>query len=513
MLASHKKEWAVLWGKFDMKIKKDDFTQKVIRLHIYHLLVTASKHNLRIDAGLPARGLHGEAYRGHIFWDELYVMNFYDLHDPLIAEALLLYRYNRLPEARKYAIENGYKGSMFPWQSGSKGIEETQVVHLNPMNGKWGPDRSSKQRHVSFAVSYITWKHWERTGDKKFLSKYGAEMLLSVAKFGASLAYYSNADDKYHTDGVMGPDEFHEKLPGRNKVGFKDNAYTNIMIVWTLLKALKVLSILPARGRERIMKKAGVSDKDFIRWWNITDKMNIIINEKGIISQFDGYFSLKELDWEHYIKKYRNIHRMDRILKAEGKSPDNYKVAKQADVLMLFYLFSFHELNDIFERIGKKLTKKMIASNYYYYEKRTSHGSTLSKVVHCYIASLIGLKKGAWTWFQEVLKSDIYDAQGGTTSEGIHAGVMGGSIDVVRRAFAGVSFREDHVKVMPSLPIDVDSVEFNMIYKNIPMYFKVDKKIVEIKLKKVKGAVKSLMLELPNKNYEVKVGGTYKLRI
>ncbi len=109
-----------------------------MRLHLYHLLVSVSSNNTKLDASIGARGLHGEAYRGHIFWDELYIMPFYDMHFKDIARSLLMYRYRRLDEARKYAKEYGYNGAMYPWQSGSDGREETQVVHLNPLTGKWG---------------------------------------------------------------------------------------------------------------------------------------------------------------------------------------------------------------------------------------------------------------------------------------------------------------------------------------------------------------------------------------
>ena len=125
-----------------------------MRLHVFHLLQVASTYNKEIDAGLPARGLHGEAYRGHVFWDELYAFTFYNLHAPEITRALLMYRYRRLKAAKEYAKQHGYKGAMFPWQSASKGNETTQVLHLNPMSGKWGADYSSLQRHVSIAVAY-----------------------------------------------------------------------------------------------------------------------------------------------------------------------------------------------------------------------------------------------------------------------------------------------------------------------------------------------------------------------
>jgi beta-phosphoglucomutase family hydrolase len=152
--------WAEIWDEVDIQIEGDRYSQKLLRLNLYHTLISASPHNTAIDAGIPARGLHGEAYRGHIFWDELYILPLYDLHFPQVTKSVLLYRYRRLDQARAYAREHGYAGAMFPWQSGSDGREETQVVHLNPLSGTWGPDYSSLQRHVGLAIAINIWRHY-----------------------------------------------------------------------------------------------------------------------------------------------------------------------------------------------------------------------------------------------------------------------------------------------------------------------------------------------------------------
>ncbi|MBD3263896.1 MAG: hypothetical protein GF375_02190, partial [Candidatus Omnitrophica bacterium] len=291
----HQKAWGSLWAKFDIQVSGDVFSQKILRLHLFHLLQTASHHRENIDWGIPARGLHGEAYRGHIFWDELFVTHLYDLHLPEVTKASLLYRYKRINKARQYAKREGYKGAMFPWQSGSSGREETQVVHLNPLSGKWGPDYSRRQRHISFSIVYNVWNYWKKTGDFGFLIRYGAEIILSVARFFSNLAKYDKSDGRYHIAGVMGPDEFHEKLPHSSKPGLKDNAYTNLMTVWTLLRAQEVIKILPKGHKRRVMKKIKLEQKELCRWDDVVHKMNIIINKEGIISQFEGYFGLKEL--------------------------------------------------------------------------------------------------------------------------------------------------------------------------------------------------------------------------
>ncbi|MDP8260375.1 MAG: glycoside hydrolase family 65 protein [Candidatus Gygaella obscura] len=502
LVGLQKNSWKKLWQESDVRFKSDLFIQKALRLHIFHLLQTASIHNTRIDAGLPARGLHGEAYRGHIFWDELFAMSFFDLHMPAISKSFLLYRFRRLAKARQYASLNGFKGAMFPWQSSSTGVEETQVVHLNPVSGEWGPDYSRIQRHVSFAVAYNIHRYFTISADIDFLSCYGAEMFFDIAKLAASLLKFDSRDKKYHTYGLMGPDEFHEKLPFKKGPGFKDNAYTNILISWLLNTVKSIAEELPENTKRRIFKKLKINDSTIKRWQCQSRKINILINKNGIISQFDGYFKLKELNWQYYRRKYKNIHRMDRILKSEGKSCNDYKVGKQADVLMMFYLFSQEEIEKIFKNLSLGVGKDIVRKNYDYYVKRTSHGSTLSKVVHCYIAHLLGREKEALKWFREVLESDICDSQGGTTSEGIHVGVMGGSIDLLIRAFAGVSFSKEKISINPKLIKNIKALDFKVVYRKYQIAFIVNTKKVSIKVLNKK--VGKLNVEFSGKIYSMK---------
>jgi len=513
LYAGHKRAWHRLWKRFDIRIEGDETYRRILRLHIFHLLQTASPHNVHIDASVPARGLHGEAYRGHIFWDNLFVMPFYNWHAPEISKALLMYRYRRLDQARRNAREAGYAGAMFPWQSSATGDEQTQVVHLNPMSGKWGPDHSHLQRHVSFAVAYNVWRYWKDTGDADFLARYGAEMMLAIARFGASLCIFEEQDGRYHTEGLMGPDEFHEKLPNASRPGFRDNAYTNFMIVATLLNALEMWGALPEAQRGAVAAKAQVDEAQRRRWDEITRKMHIPMNREGVISQFEGYFGLKELNWDAYRRKYGNIQRLDRILKAEGKSPNAYKVAKQADVLMIFYLFSQRKIASVFQRLGVRYTDETLKKNYDYYIKRTSHGSTLSKVVHCYVAHLLGRESEAWQWFLEVLRSDIYDTQGGTTPEGIHAGVMGGSVYIALKCFAGLELFDERIVLNPSLPRDWREVRFRLLYKGRWVAFLLSRRQIFIYIQGPREKPCPLAFEIFGKPHRFTTGKIHKISL
>ena len=506
ILSSHEKKWKELWNVFDVFIEGDNFSQRVLRLHIFHLLQTASPNTINIDAGLPARGLHGESYRGHIFWDEIFALPFYNLHMPRISRAILMYHFRRLGKAKEYARKNGYKGAMFPWQSASTGEEETQIIHLNPLSGKWDPDYSRLQRHVSFAIAYSIWQYFKYTDDYNFIASCGAEMFLSIAKFAASLVYYSKKDKRYHTQGIMGPDEFHEKMPGHSKAGLRDNAYSNIMIAWVFIKALELIKMLNRSDRRRLINKLRLKKKDFYLWEDISRKMNIVMDKEGIISQFAGYFKLKELDWDSYRAMYGDIHRMDRILKAEGLSPDDYKVSKQADVLMMFYLFPLYEIREIFTRLGYNLERNLLKKNYLYYLKRTSHGSTLSYVVHCLIALSLRRRKEALGFLKKVLESDIHDIQGGTTPEGIHTGVMAGSIDILIRGLAGVSIVDNSIIVRPHLPVYWKRLCFNLLVKNQKVQFCITQRNITITAKESPPSSVPLYFVTDNKRIKLRKG-------
>ncbi|HKK99743.1 MAG TPA: glycoside hydrolase family 65 protein, partial [Desulfotignum sp.] len=247
ILTGHTMAWKQLWRRSDIKMtdrrkKRPDYhPEMVIRLHIFHLLQTVSKKSINLDVGVPARGWHGEAYRGHIFWDELYIYPFITLQHPEITRSLLLYRYRRLDTARAAAKKAGFKGAMYPWQSSSSGREETQIVHLNPESGRWIPDNSQLQKHVNAAIAFNIWKYFESTGDMQFMSAYGAEVLLEIARFWESIATYNKDLDRYEICGVMGPDEYHEAYPDADEPGLDNNAYTNVMATWVLTQALQVL--------------------------------------------------------------------------------------------------------------------------------------------------------------------------------------------------------------------------------------------------------------------------------
>jgi alpha,alpha-trehalase len=288
-LLRHSAAWGELWRTCDMQLPGEPRVQMLLRLHTAHLLQVCSRHTADLDAGVPARGLNGEAYRGHVFWDELYVYPFLNMRLPEITRELLMYRYRRLGEARAAAQAARYRGAMFPWQSGSDGEEETQVVHLNPLSGRWDPDLSHNQRHVNAAIFYNVWHYYQATEDLEFVRDYGAEMMLEIARFWASMAHYSPERDRYEIHGVMGPDEFHERYPGSEEGGLRNNAYTNVMVAWIAHIAEHVLALLPESRRQALRDRLGLTDAELETWRAMAEKMFVAFHDDGVISQFEGY--------------------------------------------------------------------------------------------------------------------------------------------------------------------------------------------------------------------------------
>jgi trehalose/maltose hydrolase-like predicted phosphorylase len=188
----------------------------------------------------------------------------------------------------------------------------------------------------------------------------------------------------------------------------------------------------------------------------------------GIISQFEGYEELAELDWAAYRAKYGRIQRLDRILRAEGDDPDRYMLAKQADTVMLFYLFSEEELQRVFERLGYAYGPDTARRNIDYYDARTSHGSTLSFITHA--AALASLDpESSWDRFMVALESDIGDVQGGTTKEGIHLGVMSGTLDLIQRGYVGSDIRNGVLHFSPRLTDRLNGLSFPMQFRGTPI--------------------------------------------
>jgi alpha,alpha-trehalase len=481
LLASNESAWKHLWYRFHLALPKDRQAQRILDLHIFQLLQTVSPNTIELDVGVPARGLHGEGYKGHIFWDEIFIFPFLTLHMPELTRALLRYRYRRLPEARWAARQAGYRGAMFPWQSGSDGREETDRIYLNPRSGRWIADHTHLQRHVGAAIAYNTWKYYQTTGDMEFLDSFGAELIISIARFWSTVAEFNEALGRYEICGVMGPDEFHDSYPDREQPGLNNNSYTNLMAVWTISRALDCIGLLAPDRWAELSERLELTDDDVARMVDVSRRMRLVFHADGLISQFEGYEQLEEFDWAGYRARYGNIQRLDLILEAEGLSPNRYKLGKQPDVLTLFYLLSATELSDLFARLGYEFDPQIIPRTIDYYLARSSEGSTLGRVVNAWVLSRSD-RAHSWSWFREALLSDVADIQDGTTPEGIHLGAMAGTVDIIQRCYTGLDVHGDVLWLNPLLPDEVSSLDLQVRYRNELVHMDISRSSVRVVL-------------------------------
>ena len=352
---------------------------------------------------------------------------------------------------------------MFPWQSGSDGREETDLAYLNPRSGHFITDNTHLERHVGAAIAFNVWHYYQATGDADFLHDAGAKLMLEIARFWASAARWNAERGRYELRGVIGPDEFHDAYPGAAEPGVDNNAYTNLLAVWCIERALALFAILPTERCRQLCETLGLEAAELDRWESVSRKMFVPFHADGIISQFEGYETLEELDWVAYRRQYGNIKRLDLILEAEGKSPNSYKLSKQADVLMLFYLFSTETLVELFARLDYPFSGAMIPKTIAYYLARSSHGSTLSAVVDAWVLSRSD-RLHSWEQFKQALRCDV-DDEGGMTAEGVHLGAMAGSADLLQRCYTGLELRDGQLCFNPCLPVELTQLEFRLRYR------------------------------------------------
>ncbi|MFC8848529.1 MULTISPECIES: glycoside hydrolase family 65 protein [unclassified Micromonospora] len=463
---THLLAWEQLWRRFHFRIGGHDLLreQRALNVHLFHVAQTLSGYTADADAGVPARGWHGEGYRGHVFWDELFVFPLLNLRTPELTRALLLYRHRRLPQARRLARTLGQAGALFPWQSGSDGREETPDWFHNPLSQRWMPDNSRRQHHVNLAVAYNVWQYHQATDDIDFLATYGAELLVDIARFWATIVDHDPQDDRYHIRGVMGPDEFHDGYPDRPGAGIDDNAYVNIMTAWALARTADAYRVLGGHHTDDLWRRLGVNDQEVTNWDHLSRRLYVPFLPNGLISQFEGFADLDELNLDAYRDRYGDVGRLDLILEAEDDHTNRYQTSKQADVLMLFYLLSAEELTGLLNRLGYDFDPATIPATVHHYLARTTHGSTLSRVVHSWVLARTG-RSQSWHLLRDALATDLSDTQAGTTRKGIHLGAMAGTADILQRCYTGLETRDDALHLHPQLPDTLTHLDFDLHYR------------------------------------------------
>ena len=438
LLSDHIKTWKRIWKNSDVIVKPDIEITRSLRFNIYHLLICADrwhKHN-----AIGARTLSGEGYRGHIFWDsDIFTLPFFVHTDPVLARNLLFYRYNRLSAARNIAKDRGFKGAMFPWESADTGYEETPPWARNLDKSIIRIYNHLREQHISADIAYAFYYYYTMTCDEDFMLKHGYEVIFEIARFWASRVEYDKKSHIYEIKHVIGPDEFHEDV--------NNNAFTNMLAKWTLLTAFRIFFQIkdthPAEYR-KISRKVGLAEKEVKFWERIA--LRIMIKRKyNVIEQFDGFFNLKKVKIKELDENFMPLFPKEISFKEVGKT----QLVKQADVLMLLFLFS-----DVYNLRTKR-------SNYNFYITKTVHKSSLSQCVHSIVGAEVGDITKAYQYFLVSLNADLENKHG-NTAEGIHAASLGGTWLVVIRGFAGVSPVKGILSIRPRMPRGWTSISFSM---------------------------------------------------
>ncbi len=438
---NHCDKWTERFLESRIKIGGCENDQKLVDFAAYHLIIAGEFSGNNYSIG--ARSLSGEAYKGHVFWDtEMYLVPFYIYTKPEIARALLMYRYNTLDGARQNAVEEGYTGASYAWESTDTGVESTPELVILPdgevvriLSGKY-------ENHISANIACTVWKYWQATLDEDFLINYGAEIVFESARYYASRSEKGD-DGLYHINKTIGPDEYHECID--------DNAYTNYLAEKNFNYAVIVYELMKSSYADKLKdlsEKINLSEEEIESWKDYEGNFYLGYDPDTMLyEQFRGFYDLEYIDLEEYEPRSAP---MDIILGREKTK--NSQVIKQADVLMFMMLF------------GEDFSKEQLVKNYEFYEKRCGHGSSLSPNVHSTIAARAGKKQDAYKYFLKNAKIDIGD-EFGNASSGIHIAAIGGVWMSIVFGFAGMYSTDKGLIFDPDLPEAWENIDFSIKWR------------------------------------------------
>lgn len=471
LVEEHNNAWRKKWDICDVKIEGDTGAMRALRFNMYHLIICGPQDN--DDVSIGAKTLSGEGYRGHIFWDtELFILPFFIYTNPAVARNLLMYRYNRMGAARNNASAKGYAGTLFPWESADTGEECTPSWAKNFDGSIIKIVTMDEEHHIVCDIAYAFAHYCIATHDEAFLWKYALEVIIETAQFWTSRVVFNSKRKKYEIHRVMGPDEFHEDVD--------NNAYTNALAQWNLKMAYDLVTQLKKKSSvrfERVAKKLKLKVRDINLWKKISDGIRIPVSKKkGLIEQFDGYLKLKD----HRITQL-NEHFMPELpTTLDWKDIAKTQFLKQADVVMLLYLLS--------EDFSFKDKRK----NYYYYERRTLHKSSLSPAIHSIVGLEVGDEDKALHYFAHGLSTDLSDIHG-NTADGMHAASAGGTWQAAIMGFGGMRRKGECLLLNPHLPYHWKSMSFSVHWRGALLRVKMEHTKTEIQMKNKPRGVKILV--------------------
>lgn len=399
--------------------------QQAMRWNLFQTLQASARAE---GTGIPAKGLSGQTYEGHYFWDiEIYVLPFLIYTAPRIARNLLLFRHSMLEQARMRARELNQKGALFPWRT------------INGEEASAHYAAGTAQYHINADIMYGLKKYVEITDDNALLYNEGAEMLVETARFWEDLGFYSERKNgKFCIHGVTGPDEYTAVV--------NNNAYTNLMARENLLFAVKAVTKmrdqLPA-SFETLVDRTQLDFSEVEAWQKAADNMYVPYDRNlGIHPQDEDF-----LDLEVWDIKNTPRDRFPLLLFYHPLVIYRHQVIKQADVVLAMLLH------------GDLFTAKQKKSNFEYYDPLTTGDSSLSACIQSIIASEVGSSEKAMGYARYAMLMDLADV-GGNMADGCHVASMGGTWMVATYGFAGMRDYDGNVSFAPNIPRYVDELRF-----------------------------------------------------
>lgn len=461
--AAHGHCWKKRWDQAQL-IVADESLALPLRLGILHVLQTVPWMEEGADLGFPSRGWQ-EGYFGQVFWDEMFAFPFLASHFSAVSRRLLEYRHRRLDAARSAARQAGYRGAMFPWRSASSGTEQTPPYNLNPLSRRWMADHTCLQRHIGSAVVFDVWQHYQATGDSTLLSGMGGELIVEIARFWASAVDYDPRLERYVIRGVIGPDEYHNAYPDKQRPGLDNNAYTNVMAAWVLCQAQALFDHLPAGQGTALRARLGLDEGEVAHWAAIASRLYLPFLQEGILSQFDGYHELLPAPAQSHAP---DKPRLDWLLEARHDCTDRYQLTKQADVLTLFHLFGPRALRRLCARMGYEFDDAAMRRTVRFHLARITHESSLSKMI-CAGALAHLQPHTSWRYFRQCVRTDLDAAPDSGTLEGIHLAAMAGAVDVLQRHYLGLYPAPDALHLCPAIPVELKDVTLGFCFQGRKM--------------------------------------------
>ena len=463
LLTSSADTWKNIWQTQDIEIHSSrDLDQLLIRFAIYHLNIMRNRNDSRV--GIAAKGLTGEGYKGHSFWDtEIFILPYFLLTDPESARRLLEYRYLGLAGARRKAQENGYSGAMYPWEAAW--TDDGEVTPLwgaaDIVTGKPIPILTgTMEQHITADIAFSVWQYYTATRDRSFMDVCGWEMLLDTGRFWASRAEWIPERSRYEISHVIGPDEYKDDVD--------NNAYTNYMAAYNMKLALRTLDLL-----EKEEPPSAIRLKQLFDFQGLRSELQKVLDclflpqpgADGIIPQFDGYFNLKHIDLAPYRKAgspgtIYNDYNQEQIC--------SFQVHKQADTVVLLLL-----LEDLF-------TPEVRKKNYTFYEARTLHDSSLSRSTHCILAADLGDSDAALRFFEGCGEIDL-GSNMSSSDAGIHTASMGGIWQCVVYGFGGTRIVGDSLRIDPKLPDNWSMLSFPLVWHGQPLRVSAERNKLQVR--------------------------------